>query len=133
MTALELARRYEARAEAVPAAAREALVVAGNEAVAVGKQVMEEKIYGHPIPKTKAGKPKWVQTRNLIHHERVEVDQSAYTARLVNDMIYARRRHELSPPTTKWPAHWRDEAIARVKETFSLRVSRAFQSVWKER
>ena len=131
MTSAQLAAKMQRRAATIPSAALAGLEQAGNEALAAGKQAMEEKIYGHSIPTTKSGKPKWVQTRNLINHERKEV--VGMTVRLVNDMVYARRRHELKKPQTRWPAHWRDEALARAKEQFSSRIVRSIVSVLERR
>jgi len=129
MTYAQAGRTMTARAAALHNRTADAVQQAGEEAYAAGIEVMEEKIYGHPIPQTKSGKPKWRHTRDLIKGEKLQVDRQALTAKLVNDVVYARARHELKAGQTPWPAHWRDEAVARAREQFSGRVARAVESV----
>lgn len=134
MTAAELAATMARRADRLEIEVRNAVRQAGSEALDASRQEMEAKIYSHPIPTTKSGKPRWVQTRNLLRHERVEPAADGLGANLVNDMPYARRRHDLGKPNsspTPWPAHWRDEALGRIRETFSRRVAERIRSVWE--
>lgn len=69
------------------------------------------------VPIGKEGNKKaWVRTGNLRRSEKMTV-LSPYLGMVYNDATYAAARHEMGKETaklpTRWPSHWRDEAVAK--------------------
>lgn len=115
MTAAQLAARHRRRAAAVPREFRQTANGLKIACVKFTRELMTKEIYGIPVDKTKAGKPKWRRTGNLRRSERAEVSDP-YTVRVVNDAGYALFRHEAGRPGGRKInplriSHWRDELL----------------------
>lgn len=120
MTADEIAALMERRTAAVERELQQAVRQLGVEALAASRKFMTADIYAKPVPKRpRSGKPQWTRTGQLRRAERLQVDTSGYQVTLVNDMAYAEPRHEAGKPgrrNTRYPAHWRDQTIAALKD-----------------
>jgi hypothetical protein len=104
-----------------------ALEETGKLVQTVSRFQMNRLIYAHPPDRTKAGKPKWTQTRRLYDAEKAEVEPGRDEVVLVNTMVYAAARHELGRDgrQTSRPAHWRDEARETMRREFNEQLHAA--------
>ena len=114
MTAAQLARKHKARKTLVEKEFRKSMRGLGISAVAFTRMKLTEEIYAFPIPKRpRSGKPAWKRTGALRRGERYQVTD-AYTVQIVNDVSYAKPRHEAGKPgrrVVRYPSHWRDELV----------------------
>lgn len=134
-----LARRFQARAEAVRPALERAAVKVARVVQIECRRVMTQKIYSAPIPLTaradarlRADSPirghvnkgrhgQWRRTGALRRAEQAKPKAGGAVA-LTNDRPYAKARHQLGLPGGRrivspgvQPAPWRTEGIARTR------------------
>jgi hypothetical protein len=171
MTAAELAALMKRRRDLFEPALRSATNEIARLAISRSKQLMTEQIYSLPEDLTAQGEArfqrfratrrpgqtftarkgdrKWVRTGHLRRSERVEFP-SLGQADLVNDAIYAARRHEAGKAHSDLPgfknpppdinrareSHWRDqlkeelrESILHLRQEVILKVLRANKGV----
>lgn len=94
---------------------------------------MERLIYSRPPDLLKDGRPKWKQTHNLYRAEVAEPDLLNEQILLMNDMVYAKARHELGRDGRKTTriAHWRDAAQSVIQERFADLIRQAIAKLWE--
>lgn len=131
MTAEQLARRYQRRAQIVEQEFAKTSRGLAISAVKFCREKLTELIYSQPIPKRpKSGKPMWRRTGLLRRSEQADTPD-AYTVRVTNTAAYAEPRHEAGKPgrrATRYPAHWRDELV----KTFRSIVTEAHARTWRD-
>ena len=112
--ALNLAKAWERRAQAIAPLMREATRDATDTFLFESKMAMERLIYNKPVPQ-KDGKPAWIRTGKLQRSEK-RILKGDYLGIVYNNAEsekkgkkykYARRRHEMK---SRFPAPWRTEA-----------------------
>ena len=92
----------------------------GLLALGESRRLMTAEIYSKPVDKRKDGKAKWTRTGALRRAERLQ-SRGFGKVSLVNDMVYARRRHEANKPGYPYhvaagrTAHWRDDMRQRIE------------------
>jgi hypothetical protein len=118
MTAREIARLMQRRADLVEPEFLATSRGLAKSAVKFTKELLTSQIYAIPEdvnPKT--GKKRWRRTGQLRRSERAEV-VDPYTVRVYNTAAYAQPRHEAGKPGARAinPAresHWRDELLEK--------------------
>ncbi len=124
---------WQRRARAAPREIDNALVRAAAVVQALSRFQMNRLIYSRPPDVKKDGEPKWKQTRRLYEAERAVPDVLRDQILLMNEMIYARARHELGRDGRKTTrtAHWRDAAAGLIREHFAASIRQAVLKVWE--
>lgn len=123
MTAQELADQFSRSAEALPREILRASEHIGEVALNLSRQLMEQQIYAIPEATTKAGKKKWVRTRQLLNAETFDRSELPDVI-ITNDMPYAEPRHEAGKPGRRnisplRESHWEDDMFEQMAQ-FSL-------------
>lgn len=122
MTAEEIAARFAHRAVAYAPGMRDELRRLGEKLLARSLFHMEADIYARPVPTSKGGRPKWKQSGRLKAEESLVSIEGGNTVVLTNAAPYAEPRHEMGKPgrrQTDRPAHWRDEAVRDIENSFA--------------
>ncbi len=136
MTAEELALVWKTRVERHGPAMRNELRRFGQKAVQLSRIKMRNEIYSKPPDFSKSGRPKWIQTGNLLLSEEL-VEESSDSFALVNTASYAEPRHEANKPGRRQinparTAHWQDDTMAQLKDEMPEAFSRMQLRIFSE-
>ena len=120
MTAEDVAKQWERRYRRSGPALRNELRRMGQRLLQLSLITLRDEVYSKPEDVAASGKPKWRRTGNLLLSEGLKED-SFDSITLVNTAVYAHRRHEANKPGFPYKvnpartAHWRDDAIAKLR------------------
>lgn len=140
-TPFELSEIWTLRKENLREAQARIIEEIGAFAIKTSKDLLQEQVYEHPIPKSRnffTGRlrQQWRRTGRLKRNEKLYYKRGGTPAAILRNVTpYAVYRHEMGYPghrNTRWPAHWRDDTIRKVRaysrKRWRFELVRAYQT-----